>query len=151
MPDAKPHLANFTVPNQLRVEALSFDGDSMTIHASTGRSAAGSPLCGRPSRRINGRYTCTLADLPWCGVLVRLRVRVGKFFCDEPSCERKIFAERLDEAARPFARGIYCRREALEWIGFALGGEAAATVPGSEEGRLPGSIDSDASDVGSNR
>ncbi len=49
-------------------------------------------------------------------------------FCDEPSCERKIFAERLDEAARLFSRGTDRRREALEWIGLAQGGEAAARL-----------------------
>ena len=59
---------------------------------------------------------------------MRLRVRVRKFFCDEPSCERKIFAERLGEVARPFARGTDRRREALEWIAFALGGEADARL-----------------------
>ena len=59
---------------------------------------------------------------------MRLRVRVRKFFCDEPSCERRIFAERLDDVARPFARGTDCQREALEWIAFALGGEAGARL-----------------------
>jgi len=59
---------------------------------------------------------------------VRLRVRVRKFFCDEPSCERKIFAERLKEVAGVHTRGTDRRREALEWIAFALGGEAGARL-----------------------
>ncbi|MDP9352879.1 MAG: transposase family protein [Chloroflexota bacterium] len=36
------------------------------------------------SRRPHSVYTRTLADLPWGGVPVRLRVRTRKFFCDEP-------------------------------------------------------------------
>jgi len=59
---------------------------------------------------------------------VRLRVRVRKFFCDEPSCERRIFAERLENIAGVYARGTDRRREALEWIAFALGGEAGARL-----------------------
>ncbi|MDQ3567084.1 MAG: ISL3 family transposase, partial [Actinomycetota bacterium] len=98
------------------------------IHTSTERPAAECPLCGRPSRRVHGRYTRTLADLPWCGTPVRLRVRVRKFFCDEATCERRIFAERLEEVTHPFARGTDRRRGALEWIAFALGGEAGARL-----------------------
>jgi len=59
---------------------------------------------------------------------VRLRVRVRKFFCDEPTCERRIFAERLDNVASVYARGTDRQREALEWIAFALGGEAGARL-----------------------
>jgi transposase len=80
------------------------------------------------SRRVHGHYPRTLADLPLGGVPVRLRVQVRKFFCDEPSCERRIFAERLGGVARAYARGTDRRREALEWIAFALGGEAGARL-----------------------
>ena len=123
-----PYDANFTIPEQLRVDALSFDGDLLTIHTSTERPAAECPLCGQPSRRVHGRYTRTLADLPWCGTPVRLRVRVRKFFCDEATCERRIFAERLEEVTHSFARGTDRLRGALEWIAFALGGEAGARL-----------------------
>src|SRR5918995_4228218 len=105
MLDAAPYRAGFSVPDRLRADALSLAGGSVTIHASTRDPAARCPLCGRRSDRIHGRYTRTLADLPWCGMPVRLRVRVRKFFCDEPSCERRIFAERLEGVARPLARG----------------------------------------------
>jgi Transposase len=92
-----------------------------------------SALCKRPSQRVHGYYARTLCDLPWCATPVRytpvrLRVRVRKFFCDQPSCERTIFAERLDEVARVHARGTDRQREALEWIAFALGGEAGARL-----------------------
>jgi transposase len=133
MPNADPYSGSFTIPEQLHVDQISFDGDLVTVHASAGGPAAECPLaecplCEGPSRRLHGSYTRTLADLPWCGAPVRLRVRVRKYFCDEPTCERKIFAERLEEVTRPFARGTDRRREALEWIAFALGGEAGARL-----------------------
>lgn len=128
MPDTDPYGSNFTIPNQLHVDALCFDGDLLTIHASTEGPAAECPLCQQPSRRVHGYYTRTLADLPWCATPVRFRVRVRKFFCDEPACERRIFAERLDEVARVHARSTDRQREALEWIAFALGGEAGARL-----------------------
>ena len=156
MPNTDLHGSGFTVPDQLHVDALSFDGDLVTIHASTEGHATECPLCERPSRRVHGCYTRTLADLPWCGIPVRLRVRVRKFFCDEPSCERKIFAERLGEVARVYARGTDHRTEALEWIAFALGGEAGARLarelgllvsPDTLPNRIRGALRPDAEDV----
>lgn len=128
MPSTDPLSTSFTIPNQLHVEALFIDGDLLTISGSVRGSEARCPVCGQPSRRVHGRYTRTLADLPWSGTPVHLRLRVRKFFCDEPSCERKIFAERLHDVTQPFARGTNRQRNALEWIAFALGGEAGARL-----------------------
>jgi hypothetical protein len=52
----------------------------------------------------------------------------AQVFCDVPSCERRVFAERLEDVARVCARGTDCQREALEWIAFALGGQAGARL-----------------------
>src|SRR5918993_813572 len=128
MPNTNSYGGSFTIPKQLHVDELSFTADLLTIYASTTDLAAECPLCGQPSLRIHGCYMRTLADLPWCGTPVRLRVRVRKFFCDEPACERRIFAERLDEVVRPFARGTDLQRGALQWIAFSLGGEAGARL-----------------------
>jgi transposase len=118
MLDTVSYRPNFSIPEELRVEEISFDGALVTVRASTEGPEARCPLCERPSRRIHGYYTHTLADLPWCGTPVRFRLRVRKFFCDEPSCGRRIFAERLPEVACVHARGTDRRREALEWIAF---------------------------------
>lgn len=128
MPNADSYSTNFTIPEGLHVDALCFDGGQLVISGCLRGSEAHCPVCGGTSRRIHGHYTRTLADLPWSGTPVRLRVRVRKFFCDEPTCERRIFAERLGEVARPFARGTDRQREALEWIAFSLGGEAGARL-----------------------
>jgi len=128
VPNTNPYSGSFTIPEQLHAHELSFDGDLVTIHASTENPAAKCPLCKQPSRRLHGSYIRTLADLPWCGVPVRLRIRVRKFFCDEPYCERRIFAERLGDLAGVHARSTDRQREALEWIAFALGGEAGARL-----------------------
>jgi transposase len=123
-----PYVSSFTIPKPLHVDELSFDGQSVTIHASTENRAAKCPSCSHFSRRIHRVYRRTLADLPWCGVPVCLRLRVRKFFCDNSSCSQRIFAERLEEVARAYARCTDRQREALEWIALALGGEAGARL-----------------------
>lgn len=156
MPSTHLYSDSFTIPEQLHVDEVSFDGDLVTIHASTADPAAECPLCEQPSRRVHGHYSRTLADLPWCGTPVRLRVRVRKFFCDEPSCERQIFAERLTEVAPAYARGTDRQRKALEWIAFALGGEAGARLarelgllvsPDTLLNRIRGALHAEAEDV----
>lgn len=58
---------------------------------------------------------------------VTLRLRVRKFFCDEASCERRIFCERLPEVAA-HARKTGRLEEALLAIVFELGGRAGARL-----------------------
>lgn len=156
MPNPDSYRASFTTPENLHVDGLTFNKDLVTIHASTESPTAKCPLCGHPSRRIHGLYTRTLADLPWSGVPVRLRLRVRKFFCDNSSCERRVFAERLTDVAQVYARGTGRQREALEWIAFSLGGEAGARLarelgllvsPDTLLNRIRGAFQEDAGDV----
>ncbi len=119
---------SFAVPEQLHIEALVFEGGGVTILASTCAAASACPVCGRPSRRVHSYYTRTVADLPWGGVPVRFRVRVRKFFCDDPGCARRIFAERLDGVAQRYARRTDRQREVLDLIAFTLGGEAGTRL-----------------------
>ncbi|MGO8947322.1 MAG: ISL3 family transposase [Ktedonobacterales bacterium] len=49
-------------------------------------------------------------------------------FCDQPTCARRIFAERLPGVVEPYARRTVQLTEALTLLGFALGGEAGARL-----------------------
>jgi hypothetical protein len=53
------------------------------------------PMCGTPSGRRHTWCRRLALDLPWRKFTVRLRVWTRCFFCDEPACPRKIFAERF--------------------------------------------------------
>lgn len=94
----------------------------------TTAASASCPLCGELSTRVHSRYVRTLADLPWHGVAVAVQLTVRRFFCEAAVCSRRIFAERLPGIATPCARRTARLAEALELIGFALGGEAGARV-----------------------
>jgi transposase len=115
-------------PSLLRLDYLSAADSLITLTLTTKRQEAHCPLCGCPSFRVHSYYVRTLADLPWNGVPVRLRLTIRRFFCDTKTCRRRIFAERLPGVAAPHARRTLRLTEALELIGFALGGEAGARV-----------------------
>jgi transposase len=115
-------------PGRLQLLHLSADTSSITAVVTPLTSQAGCPLCDQPSVRIHSRYARTLADLPWHGVTMRLRLYVRRFFCDTLACAWAIFTERLPGIVAPYAR----RTERLDaWfrvVGFALGGAAGARL-----------------------
>ena len=81
------------------------------------------PCCGVAASRRQSQYQRTLADLPWQGVPVRVRLVVRRFWCDNPACPRVIFAERVPTLATPYARKTQRLLAVLTQLGFALGGE----------------------------
>ncbi len=118
-------------PNLVRLEYLAPDARSITLVVSSLRTAVPCPDCASPASRTHSGYSRTVADLPWNGVHVRLRLRTRKFFCDHPHCERRIFTERLPGLVDRYARRTQRLMEALHRIGHALGGEAGARMADS--------------------
>src|SRR5215204_2036083 len=103
--------------------------NAITLAARTSSRVARCPVCCARSARVHSHYTRTLSDLPWQGVPVTVRLRVRRFFCDQKTCNRVIFAERLPSLAAHYAR----RTERLDgWftphVSFALGGEAGSRL-----------------------
>jgi transposase len=127
-----PDLSDFVI------EQVSITTDvTITIRAAS--STAQCPCCGTISKKIQSRYTRTLRDLPVSGRSAHLIVQVRRFFCQESTCIRKIFAERFPSLTLPRVKFTLRLQEALRQMGFVLGGEAGARL-----GRLlnmPGSPD----------
>ena len=112
----------------LQLEALAISPDQVTATLVAIQPVGSCPLCGGPSRRIHSHYPRTLTDLP-CGQLrVRLELTVRKFFCDDRSCARRIFTERLPEVVAPYARRTTRLADILRVLAFALGGAAGSRV-----------------------
>src|SRR5215212_11726890 len=107
------------LPKGLHLESLSIETGRVDIHVASGASGSRCPVCGLSSSRVHSRYSRTVSDLPWHGISVELEVRAGRFFCDEPSCERMIFCERLEEVAAR-ARKTVRLEEALLAIALEL-------------------------------
>jgi hypothetical protein len=86
--------------SDLVIEQVSINnGVTVTVHAAS--PMAPCPCCGTISKKIQSRYTRTLRDLPVSGHAARLIVQVRRFFCQENTCVRKIFAERFPSLTLP--------------------------------------------------
>src|SRR5690348_2959147 len=109
----------------------------ITVHASSPMACC--PCCGSLSKRVHSHYQRTLRDLPASGRPIHLKVRVRRFFCEESTCRRKIFAERFPSLTLPRAKFTLRLQEALREMGFELGGEAGARL--GKKLSYPGSPD----------
>src|SRR5256885_512911 len=113
-------------PEAIRVEKIVPDHSSLTLVVRTTRPQAECPRCHRPSTRVHSYDTRIVADLPWHGVAVRLNLRPRRFRCKNSLCTKRIFCERLPRVVAYYARKTVRMNEALQLIGFFLGGEAGA-------------------------
>src|SRR6266567_2897412 len=124
--------------SDLVIEQVSMTNE-VTIAVCAASPAAPCPCCGTISKQIQSRYTRTLRDLPASGRPVHLVIHVRRFFCQENTCVRKIFAERFPSLTLPRVKFTLRLQEALRDMGFALGGEAGARL--GKNLSYPGSSD----------
>lgn len=76
-----------------RVDAMaSPNPDHLHVGARSTRPGGRCPECGRLSRAVHSRYRRHPSDLPSLGRLVRVALRVRRFYCRNPRCTRRTFA-----------------------------------------------------------
>lgn len=115
-------------PTHLRLACLTATDSDITMVVFTRATEAACPLCHRPSSRLHSRYQRTLADVPWTGIMVRLRLHARRFFCDNAACRRRIFTERVPTVAAPYARRTVRLAAWMTHVAFALGGLPGARL-----------------------
>jgi len=117
-----PHLKSITVEN------VAVADHSIILRAAATHKRAQCPLYQRWFKRIHSRYWRTIADQPWAGRPVAIRLRVRRFFCLNGRCPRRIFAERLPDLVAPHGRRSQPLRAALRRVGLAVGARAGARL-----------------------
>jgi transposase len=113
-------------PTAIRLEKIIQHPGSLTLVVRATRAEAECPRCRRRSTRVHSYYTRSVTDLPWHGVAVKLELRTRRFRCKNSLCTKRIFCERLPRVVSHYARHTVRMNEALELIGFLLGGEAGS-------------------------
>ena len=103
------------------------DGSLVLVVEPSGAAVA-CPQCGELSRRRHSQYERRPLDLPWRGQIVRLRVHSRRWFCDTPTCPRKIFADRFDGALARYARRTAVADDLLKTFALQAGGEGGARL-----------------------
>jgi len=113
----------FPLPEGLELTAISQTTEELLVHVSSHRSSSPCPQCATPSSAIHSSYQRHPRDLPCVGRPIRLVFTVRKFFCRNPNCCRKVFAERLPDFIEASSRLTKRLRTSVQDIGFATCGK----------------------------
>ena len=110
-----------------RVQEIARVGPALLhVAARATRPGGRCPDCGRASRAVHSTYHRHPADLPSLGRAVRIDLDVRRFYCRNPGCARRTFAEQLPGLVMPHARRTRRLAEAQGRVGVALSGNGAA-------------------------
>jgi transposase len=116
------------LPAGLQIATTSMREDLLQVQVVSTNVRSCCPLCFCPAERCHSQYARVVADLPCAGFRVQLILHVRRFFCDHPTCIRKIFTERLPAFVLPWARLTVRLCEALQSLGVATNGELGARL-----------------------
>jgi transposase len=117
-----PHLAGVIV------EAVTAAAGLLLVTARARAPEAACPGCGTVSDRVHSRYCRTLADAAIGGRPVAIALAVRRFFCADPGCPRKTFAEQVDGLTTRYARKTPLLAGMLARIAVALAGRAGSRL-----------------------
>jgi transposase len=113
----------FPLPEGLEVTSISDTPEGLLVGVTSHRTSSPCPQCSMPSSAIHSSYRRHPRDLPCIGRPLRLVFTVRKFFCRNPGCSRKVFAERLPDFIEASSRLTKRLRTAVQEIGFATCGK----------------------------
>jgi transposase len=115
-------------PHLLQLDRIVSQTDHILLVVHSIQAPVRCPKCTNVSSHLHSRYERTLADLPWEGVAVQIKLQARRFFCENDACRQQIFCERLPELAARYARKTLRLNETLQWIGLLMGGEVGARL-----------------------
>lgn len=122
-----PHLRGF------RLLTFCREPERLVVTCERITPSARCPLCGKAAHRVHSRYQRTVADVPIQQTAVLLVLHVRKFYCDLPTCPRRIFTERLPQVTAPHGRFSFALQHWLARVGQEYGG-----APGARGAKLLG-------------
>ncbi len=113
------------LPEGMVLGQIELSETQLTVEVISTQPGACCPGCGNSSEAVHCQYQRTVHDVPCGGRKVVLRLKVRKFVCRTPTCPRKVFAERLPELVRPWARVSNRLLEEIKAIGLAASAEVS--------------------------
>ena len=113
------------LPEGLLIEQVEQMDTRLIVTVISTKPLAACPGCGCHSEQVHSQYQRTVKDVPSGGQEVVLRLCVRKFFCLSLCCPRKVFAERLPDLVRVYARISNRLFEQLKAIGLSASAQVS--------------------------
>jgi transposase len=115
-------------PTTWRMSLIAAERDRLVLHLEPLQRSVACPVCGTRSRRVHSRYRRKPWDVPWGRWPVQLVVYARRFFCDVPTCTRRIFVEPFPQVLARYARQTERLRRVLLELAHATSAEMAARL-----------------------
>ena len=115
----------FESPDQFHV--LSFERaslDAVAIYVQGVSKSCKCPYCSKESKSVHSYYFRKISDLPAFGNKVCIHLKTRKFYCYNPTCDQRVFAERFNTHFTRYKRSSDRLREKLLKIALLSGGNA---------------------------
>lgn len=112
----------------LRLDSINLGSDMISLTVTATAPQVQCRQCAQVTTAIHSHYTRCVTDLSVVGLPLQMHLHVRKFFCHNPRCSRKVFAERLTPFIQVYARRTTRLRQTLEQVGLDLGGEGGARL-----------------------
>ena len=113
----------------IRVVDAEFRGERWIVKAEASGEAR-CPSCRVQAIRRDSFYVRRLQDLPVQATIVELQVSMTRWRCCNQLCDRRTFADQVDQAIKPYARQTRRVAELARLIGYAVGGRPAERLMG---------------------
>ena len=92
--DDQVSLSSFYPKSELEIESVDIVDNIVNIYAHGSLEHGFCPYCGTKSHKVHSRYIRHVYDLPILGKSSVLHLRMRKFFCMNPECKYRTFAEQ---------------------------------------------------------
>ncbi len=118
----------FAIPECRVAHRVERHDDYLVVPVRLDAASGRCPDCGRASRSVHSRYHRHPADLPLSASRTTLRIEVRRFYCLNPTCRRRTFAETPTDLLAPRARRTRRLGEVQARVGLACGGAGGARL-----------------------
>lgn len=101
---------------------------SLIISVTSQTKKARCPACKTESKRPHSTYIRKPKGLPLGKFSMRFRLRVNRFFCHNPDCDKVTFAEQFPEIVLPYAQRTTLSINLLRAIAFEASAESVSRI-----------------------
>ena len=119
--------ALFGLPG-FEVAGIQIEGDIVWVNANSTSTEAHCPYCDVLATKRHSAYERKPQDLPLSGKQGRLCLTVQRYFCHNPKCDHRTFAERIPAIVPFMGRRTTNLTKVLRQVAFEVSGEVAARV-----------------------
>jgi transposase len=104
------------------------DGAKLQLSIRPLAQAVACPCCQTTTQRVHSHYERQVQDIAWGGRQVMITLKVRRFFCDNATCPRRIFTERLPGLAASHARRTERLVSFMQQLGLVSGGTVGVEI-----------------------